>query len=124
MARIWPSDVPFAQNAEGAVLPQSYRPPAVSKVEAGPDILRRRVGPRSVTIPWKSIPITEEQRARLELFFTEELIDGTLSFDMPVYLPAKGYVTRRCQVEGGLWDTDQSNYPLYFVSFNLSIFNL
>lgn len=125
MARVWPNDVPHEQNAEGAILPQTYRPPASSEVEAGPDRTRRRVGPRSTLIPWKSVPLTAGQWGRLEQFFREDLLEGTLSFDMPIFrADVDNYVTRRVQLEGGLWGTDQSNYPLLMVSFNLFVFNL
>lgn len=123
MARQWPNDVPYFQNAEGAVLPQSYRAPLTTPVEAGPSLIRRRPGPRSVTIPWKSIPLTEVQWDRLDVFFRDELLEGTQTFDMPVFRPGRGYVTRNCQLEGGLWTTDQSGYPIIYATFNLVIFN-
>lgn len=123
MARQWPQDVPYKQNADGAVLPQSYRPPLSTPVEAGPSLIRRRPGPRSVTIPWKSIPLTEVQWDRLDVFFRDELLEGTQTFDMPVFRPGSGYVTRNCQLEGGLWNTDQSSYPIIYATFNLVIFN-
>lgn len=123
MARQWPNDVPFEQNAEGAVLPQLYRSPSSSPVEAGPSIIRRRPGPRSITIPWKSIPLTEREWERLDVFFREELLEGTQTFDMPIFKPGSKYVVRNCQLEGGLWSTDQSSYPIIFATFNLVIFN-
>lgn len=123
MARVWPTDVPHEQNADGASIPSTYRSPLASTVEAGPAIMRRRPGPRSTIVPWRSIPLNEAQWESLDRFFRETLIDGTLSFDMPVYRPNAGYVTRRCQVDEGTFETDQSAYPLYFVSFNLVIFN-
>lgn len=123
MARQWPNDVPYEQNAEGAVLPQAYRAPSSSPVEAGPSINRRRPGPRSVTISWKSIPLTEREWERLDIFFREELLEGTQTFDMPIFRPGSGYVRRNCQLEAGLWDTDQSSYPILYAMFKLVIFN-
>lgn len=123
MSRIWPSDVPYEQNADGATLPQSYNPPSSYEVEGGPAIMRRRPGPRATMIPWTSIPLTEAQWERLDLFFRETLLEGTLTFTMQIYRPNQGYVSRICQIEKGTFDTDQSQYPIYFVSFNLVIFN-
>ncbi len=123
MALQWPNDVPYEQNAEGAVRPQAYRAPSSSSVEAGPAIIRRRPGPRSMTIPWKSLPLTEAQWDRLNTFFLVDLLEGTQTFDMPVFKPGSGYVVRNCQLEGGLWNTDQSSYPIIYATFSLVIFN-
>lgn len=124
MSRIWPSAVPYEQNADGASLPSTYRPPLSSPVEAGPDIMRRRPGPRSTLIPWKSVPLSEQEWERLERFFRVDCFEGTVSFQMPIFRPGRGYVNRTCQIQGGQWNTDMSNYPVIFVGFNLFVFNL
>ncbi len=123
MARQWPNDVPYKQNVDGAQFPQSYRAPLTTQVEAGPDIVRRRPGPRSTIIPWKSLPLTEAQWARLDLFFREELLEGSQTFDIPVFKPGSGYVVRNCQLQQGLWNSDFSGYPIIYTMFNLVIFN-
>jgi len=124
MARVWPNDVPFQQNTEGTVFPQTYRPPQTASVEAGPDIMRRRPGPRSTIVPWRSIALTEAQAATLEQFFRETLLEGTLSFDMSVYRLGQGYVQRRCQIQSGTFNVDYNDYPVIWISFSLVIFNL
>lgn len=123
MSRHWPNDVPHEQNSDGATLPQSYRPPLSSPVEAGPDITLRRTGPRMTIIPWKSIPLTEAQWEALDKFFLVTLIEGTLPFWMPVYRPNRGYIKRYCRLDGGLYNSDLSIPDNIFVSFDLVVFN-
>lgn len=120
----WPTDVPFEQNADGAQIPQTYRPPTATSTEAGTQIFRRRPGPRATTVPWKSVPLTEAEAESLERFFRVTLLEATLPFMMPVYRVNQGYVMRRCQLQNGEFSIDASGYPTIYAMFNVTIFNL
>lgn len=99
--------------------------PLTSETEAGLSIMRPRPGPDSTEIAWRSVPWTESQFAAFNTFVTTTLIRGTLVFDMPVFKPGSGYVTRKCQIKGGGRGValDMSQFPLHAVSFTLIVFN-
>lgn len=119
----WPITVPHQSVAEGATASASFTPPAVFKTNAGPSIKRPRPGPRVTTLPWRSVPLTGAQWADLDAFLRETLHDATLVFDMPVWRPDVGYVTRKCEISEGTLTNDFSAPPWTHVAFTLLVYN-
>ncbi len=122
-APIWPGTVPFESEAEGAGATPTYAPPQSSETEGGTAITRPRPGPRVTETSWRSVPLDGAEWTAFEQFARLDLRDGSLDFDMPVYRPGAGYVTRRCRLKGGIYATDPSQVPWTRVSFTLIIFN-
>ncbi len=120
---VWPSTVPHESEADGAAVGSSFTPPLISQTEGGPSIMRRRPGPRDTTFPWRSVPLDDTQWGALDTFLRETLIDSTLVFDMPVFKPGSGYVTRKCQIKDGVVSNDFSAPPWARVSFTLIVYN-
>lgn len=120
---IWPSNVPHECDADGATPSGSFTPPLVSETDGGPAIMRRRPGPRSTSFPWRSSPLDDAQWSALDDFLGATLIDATLVFDMPVWKPGAGYVTRKCQIQRGTVSNDFSEPPWSRVSFTLIVYN-
>jgi hypothetical protein len=120
----WPSQVPYRLRVDGVALSHTYAAPLASETEGGPPILRPRPGPRPTEYPWQSVPLSPAQWQAFELFARDTLRDGTLPFTMPVWRPGDCYVSRTCQLKGGVWQADLSNAPRVRISFNLVVWNL
>lgn len=120
---VWPVAVPHTSEADGASATQSYQAPLSSETEAGIPIMRRRPGPRVTEFSWKSIPLTDDQWVAFEAFTREDLLDGTLVFDMQVFKPGVGYVARKCQIKDGAITNDFSVVPYVRAQFTLIIYN-
>lgn len=119
----WPSLVPYENVADGASASQSYVPPIQSETEAGPPLMRPRPGPRATEFLWQSLPLTGEQWQAFEQFTRSALFQGTQVFEMPVFKPGEGFVTRRCQIKNGTWSSDFSEVPWFRVAFTLIVWN-
>ena len=121
----WPGTVPSEQLRDGAAAPAMFTPGAVSETEGGPPLMRPRPGPRTTEIAFRSKPWTGAQFAAFDAFVKTSLFGGTLVFDMPVFKPGSGYVTRKCLIKGGggAIAVDESQDPWFSVSFTLIVFN-
>ena len=119
----WPAAVPFVNQADNATASASFTAPIASETEAGPPIMRPRPGPRSTELAWRSQPLDDEQWAALDQFLRVDLRQGTLVFDMPVFRPGQGWVTRKCQIKVGTIANDFGQVPYTLVSFTLIIWN-
>lgn len=120
---VWPSQVPYESVADGAIASQTYVLPIESETEGGPPLSRPRPGPRATEIAWRSEPLTGEQWLAFEQFARVALFRGTQVFEMPVFKPGEGFVSRRCQIKKGAFSTDFNEVPWYRVSFTLIIWN-
>ncbi|CAM5769772.1 hypothetical protein BMIN10S_03019 [Bosea minatitlanensis] len=87
--------------------------------------MRPRPGPIATEISWRSVPWNGEQYQAFHQFLMRTLYQGTQHFRMPVYKPGECYVTRICQIKGGAGGVavDESQAPLFSVSFTLIVFN-
>lgn len=121
----WPSNVPYDQLRDGAAVPALMSDPATFETEAGPAIMRKRPGPDTTEISWRSVPWTGAQFSAFKAFVRTTLIGGTVVFDMPVFEPGSGYVTRKCQIKRGGRGVslDESQAPWFSVSFTLIVYN-
>jgi len=120
---VWPAGVPHESDADAASASASFRPPLISETEGGTQIMRPRPGPRATEFGWRSVHLTEVQWAALDQFLRVDLHEGTLVFDMPVFRPGSGFVTRKCQIKSGVVSTDFSVVPWVRVSFTLIVYN-
>lgn len=119
----WPSDVPYGNEADGATASQPYAPPIKSETEGGPPLSRPRPGPRPTEIAWRSVPLDDAQWQSFERFTVATLRQGTLIFEMPVFKPGEGFVSRKCELRDGIYQTDFSQPPWTRVSFVLIVYN-
>ncbi len=119
----WPSQIPFESAADGISETQSYTAPMSSDTEGGPPIMRPRPGPRSTEMPWRSVFLTGEEWQAFEQFARTTLRQGTLPFEMPVFRPGEGFVSRICQLKGGEYSTDKSVVPWFRISFTLVVWD-
>lgn len=119
----WPSTVPHENEADSASASASFTPPLVSEAESGPGIMRRRPGPRATEMSWRSVPLDDAQWVALDTFLRATLIDATLVFDMPVFKPGSGFVTRKCQIKNGVVSSDFGSPPWTRVAFTLIVYN-
>lgn len=79
--------------------------------------MRPRPSPRASEFQWVSPLLTGAEWAAFEQFVRDELRQGTLPFEMPVFRPGGCYVKRICQIKDGVWQTDMSLHPQLRVSF-------
>lgn len=122
---VWPIDAPYEQLREGAGATSLTTPGISSDTEGGPAIVRPRPGPRATEIAWRSKPLCGAQFQAIDRFIRDDLRDGSLVFDMPVFKPGQGYVTRKCQIKGGggAVAVDEGLDPWFSVSFTLIVYN-
>lgn len=104
-------------------MPLPFKLPIGSETEGSTYLTRPKPGPRVTEISWRSVPWNESQVASFLGFAQRTLRDGSLAFQMPVFKPAEGYVTRYCQIKKGAVSLDESNAPLFVVSFTLVVYN-
>lgn len=120
---VWPIMVPYESVADGASASQSYSLPIQSETEGGPPIGRPRPGPRPTEMAWQSVPLAAEEWQAFEQFVRSDLYQGTRVFEMPVYKPGEGFVSRKCQIKRGAYTSDFSEVPWAKVAFTLIIYN-
>lgn len=122
---VWPSQVSHCQLRDGAGASKLDTPPVASETEAGTSLMRPRSGPTVAEISWRSVPWSGEEYQAFKRFLMTDLVRGTLVFDMPVHEPGEGYVNRKCQIKGAASGVslDESQSPLFSVSFTLIVYN-
>jgi hypothetical protein len=120
---VWPSQVPYENEVSGSGADASFLPPIESETEGGPSLSRPRPGPRATNFAWRSQPLTGEEWEALDQFLRVSLVQGSLVFQMPVFRPGAGYVSRKCKIKGGSIVHDFGDSPNYRVSFTLIVFN-
>jgi hypothetical protein len=116
----WPSTLPTEARRAGFSGQEAYRPPVVTEVEDGPDLMR----PSGSTIIEKvayRIRMTSAQFDTFKAFARDTLGQGVSHFHMSVLTGGATYETRRVYLEGGKfgWQPHGRDWD---VSFNLCIF--
>ena len=119
----WPILVPHENEASGSAIGASFAPGIESETEAGTSLQRPVPGPRATVFSWRSVPLCEAEWAALDEFLRVTLVQGTRMFQMPIYRPDSGYVSRYCQIKKGSIANDFSEVVFYRTSFTLTVFN-
>ena len=89
----WPSSINHLAE-RGSFRMTPGEPPLRSEFDYGPARMRRRFTSDVTTFSF-SVILTEEEHARVEGFWRDNLRAGTAWFNMPVYLGRNGYEVRR-----------------------------
>lgn len=119
---VWPSGLDHRPVVEPFELSSPYPDAVTTEFEDGPPRMRRQsfTGIRKLSYAIKTD--TAAQFQQWDAFVTGTLSSGISHFTMPVYLPGRGCVTRRCYLDGGKWAAKPHGAGSWLVSFNLCVF--
>lgn len=119
---VWPSGLVHRPVFEPFDLSSPYPDAVVTEFEDGPPRMRRQ---SYTQIRKFSYTIKTEDAAEFLLwdsFVTSTLGNGVSHFTMPVYLPGRGCVPRRCYLDGGKWTAKPNGAGSWLIAFNLCVF--
>jgi hypothetical protein len=125
---IYPSELPYRPDLNSFRIMEAFAPPVWTEFEDGPALGRKsRVGERAMMayrIAFREVWMYR----RFADFVRRELANGTLRFDMPVYIPptvggvADNYEIKEVQISRGTYTTEPFGTS-FSVSFTLIVYD-
>ncbi len=119
---VWPSSLESRPVIGAVSVDNPYPDVAVTEFEDGPPRMRRQSFTGIRKLSYQLRLDSKSELAAFDDFATVTLGNGVSHFTMPVYLPGRGCVTRRCYLEGGRWTATPLGGGGFLVSFTLCVF--
>ena len=95
MPELWPSVVPYAPRANSLRVQEPFRAPNTTDFEDGPQRARRSTTLNIVVVQFV-IKMENDEFDLFKLWVRDDLVDGTLPFDMLVWT-GSDYETKTCK---------------------------